>query len=178
METVRSLQQLLHPRVLVENVYLFSVLSIFLGMYGPHLHIRLPLPIQNLFNSSIFRGVVLFLVVFMADRDIGASLTIVIIFLITMNLLHTSGVLENTAETFQNMVKTVNQKTHSVEHFQHGLPVAHCDNYLSNESKSPYYPISSDDKKLLESSTFLKPDVNEITPLESVSQTSKFSTLI
>ena len=82
-EIVRSLPQFLDPNILVENVWLFSVLSVFLAMYGPRLHMKLPGSIRNLFDNAVFRGAVLFLVAYMADRDFAGALTITIILLIT-----------------------------------------------------------------------------------------------
>ena len=64
-EVVKSVEQLLDPNILVENIWLFSVLSVFLAMYGPRLHMKLPGSIRNLFDNAVFRGAVLFLVAYM-----------------------------------------------------------------------------------------------------------------
>ena len=66
IEIVRTLQGLFNPEVLVENSFLFAILSIFLMMYGPRLHIRLPSTIRSLFDSAVFRGVILFLIAYMS----------------------------------------------------------------------------------------------------------------
>ena len=132
-EIVRSLPQFLDPNILVENVWLFSVLSVFLAMYGPRLHMKLPGSIRNLFDNAVFRGAVLFLVAYMANRDFAGALTITIIFVVTLNILHTTRVLEEVAE----MVGS--------EGFQiNGSPVANCDSYKhsdANKLGTKFYPL-------------------------------------
>ena len=132
-EVVKSVEQLLDPNILVENVWLFSVLSVFLAMYGPRLHMKLPGSIRNLFDNAVFRGAVLFLVAYMANRDFAGALTITVIFVVTLNILHTTKVLENAAE----MV--------SSENFQvNGSPVANCDSYKHSDANKigmKFYPL-------------------------------------
>ena len=126
MDVVRTVSDLLNPRILLENTYLFAVLSIFLGVYGPRLHIRLPSGIRNLFSNVFFRAFVIFMVVYMADRDMGASLTIVIIFMVMMNVLNTVHIFESTAEAFTN----------------YGPAVASCENYVK-EDAYPLHAVST-----------------------------------
>ena len=87
---VRTFSELLNPEILVENAYLFATLSIFLGMYGPRLHPKLPDSVKILFENPVFRCAVLFLVAYMAHRDFTGALVISIVFVVTMNLLHTT----------------------------------------------------------------------------------------
>ena len=61
LPVVNSLKDLLNPELLVENTYLFATLSIFLAMYGPRLHMKLPQSLRSLFDNPVFRGSVLFL---------------------------------------------------------------------------------------------------------------------
>ena len=95
VEIVKSLSELFNPDILIENVYAFSVLAIFLTMYGPRLHTRLPPSLMALFDNMAFRSAILFLIVYMSHRDFIGALTIVIIFSVTMNILHTHDVLKN-----------------------------------------------------------------------------------
>ena len=95
VEVVKTLSGLLNPNVLVENIYAFTVLTVFLTMYGPRLHMRLPPSLMELFDGMIFRAAILFLIVYMSNRDFVGALTIVIIFTVTMNILHTNDVLIN-----------------------------------------------------------------------------------
>ena len=87
VEIVKSLKKMLDPNYLVQNSYLFAVLSIFLTMYGPRLHMKLPQSIKNLFDNVVFRGAVLFLIAYLSSSNFQSSLVISIIFLVTMNVL-------------------------------------------------------------------------------------------
>jgi len=78
------------------STYFYGILVLFLTMYGPRLAPGLPPIVSNLFNSQVFRALVMFLVIYSANREIGLvmSLTIVIIFMVMMNTLQTQGLLE------------------------------------------------------------------------------------
>ena len=71
-----------------------SVLALFLALYGPRLHTRLPPTLMSLFNNPMFRAAVLFIIVYMSKRFCRSNHT-VIIFTVTMNVLHTHDVLKN-----------------------------------------------------------------------------------
>jgi hypothetical protein len=132
------LNDLLNPDYLVENAFLFSILSIFLGMYGPHLHMKLPPTIKGLFNNPMFRMAVLFLIAFMANRDFTAALTVTIIFVVTLNLVQSSNVLE--------------EVTKQLEGFSaNGAPVANCRGYNMtniNTTGTVHYPLNDDNNEL------------------------------
>jgi hypothetical protein len=89
---IKTLQEFLDPKHLVQNTYLFSVLSIFLAMYGPRLQPKLPASVRTVFNNDLFRAVVIFLIVYLASKNIHISLVLCVIFLVTMNLVHMDGV--------------------------------------------------------------------------------------
>ncbi len=135
-DIVKSLKDTLNPEYLVQNTYLFSVLSIFLAMYGPRLHPKLPSTIKNLFDNPIFRALVLFLIVYLSSKNFESSVVLTVVFLVTMNLLHTSKVFEK----FQTMEE---------EQFANwGAPVANCDNYTSenvNLHGTAFYPLNDKD---------------------------------
>ena len=79
-----------------KNTYLFGLLTLFVTIYGPRLSPKLPEPVQKAFSHPIFRGVVMFLVVFMAKHDIRTSIVVTVIFLILSHILQQ----ENLTETF------------------------------------------------------------------------------
>lgn len=106
VEIVKTLSGLLNPNILVENIYAFSVLAIFLTVYGPRLHTRLPPSLMSLFDSMIFRSIILFLILYMSNRDFVGALTIVIIFSVTMNIMHTNDVLKNLGAIPANIINT------------------------------------------------------------------------
>ena len=45
--------------LLFQNVYLYSILALFLTIYGPRLHMRLPNSVMKLFNNIVFRACIL-----------------------------------------------------------------------------------------------------------------------
>ena len=104
VEIVKTLAGYFNPDVLVENVYVFGVLSVFLAIYGPHLHARLPPSLMGMFDNAIFRMAVLFLIVYMSHKDFIGALTITIIFVVTLNVLHTHNVLGAIQSTLSNTV--------------------------------------------------------------------------
>ena len=140
VKIVRTLKGLFNPDVLVENVILFSVLSIFLAMYGPRLHIQLPPTLRGLFDNAVFRGTILFLIAYMSSRDFVGALTISLIFLITINLLQGVNVLDQITGML-----SVSQLPTSEEHFSpNGPPVANCNTYTTDANKigTMYYPLN------------------------------------
>lgn len=147
VQIVRTLSGLLNPDILVENVILFSVLSIFLAMYGPRLHIRLPSTLRGLFDSALFRGVILFLIAYMSHRDFIGALVVSIIFLVTINLLQGVNVIDQISEIIPNlsMPKTSSAEEEAVEKFSpNGPPVANCNTYTTDAGKvgTMYYPLN------------------------------------
>ena len=134
VEIVKTIQGFFDPNVLVENVFLFSVLSVFLVMYGPRLHIKLPSSVRSLFDNALFRGVVLFLIVYMSNSDFVGALTITVIFIVTINVLQSTEILSKVT----NLV--------TMENFSaNGPPVANCETYTDNNTNklgTVYYPLN------------------------------------
>ena len=73
-----------------KNSYLFGALALFVTVYGPRLSPKLPQPIQNLFENAFFRASVMFLAIYVAQRDIMVSLVVTIVFMVLMNVVQTS----------------------------------------------------------------------------------------
>ena len=119
---------------IVGSTYFFGILVLFLVLYGPRLSPKLPESIRNLFNSQAFRALVMFLVIFNSNRELGMvmSLVIVIIFMVVMNILQTSNLLE----TVKN------------EHFTSstwGPSPLNCSTYDMEQAKflgQAFYPLS------------------------------------
>jgi hypothetical protein len=119
---------------LLGNSYVFAVLSIFLVMYGPRLHMRLPKSVRVLFSNPIFRSLILFIVVFMSNHDMTSAIMIVVVFLIVMYTVQVTSVLEGFYE--EEMVETE-------ESFQnYGPPVSQCSNYKDSDLPQPTYPLN------------------------------------
>ena len=128
---VKTLKDLVNPKNFIESTWLFGTISLFLAFYGPRLHPKLPDNLRNLFNNGLFRGVVIFLIVFISQRDMGMALTITIIFLVFMNLLQTSQILTDVEEEFTE------------RYYSFGAPVANCGNYTNDREKfgGPIYKM-------------------------------------
>ena len=62
MTIVKNITEMLDPKLLVQNSYLFALLTLFLTMYGPRLQPKLPSTLRNLFDNVAFRLIVLFLI--------------------------------------------------------------------------------------------------------------------
>ena len=135
-DSVTSIFTMLDPRYLVQNTYLVGVLAVFLTMYGPRLQPKLPPTVRNLFENPVFRAVVLFLIAYLSSQNFQSSIVITVIFLVTMNLLHTDSVINNiVSEGF-----VIN-----------GPPVASCDAYNAksfNLVGTPYYPLNDTNEQL------------------------------
>lgn len=130
-----ELPELLNPKNLVENIWLFSILCLFLIFYSPRLHPKLPLGIKNLFNNPLFRGTVIFMIIYTAHRSFTYSLIATIIFIVTLNMIQTNQVLE--------IIKSENFES------EYGPPVAKCNVYKdSDEYKlgTKFYPLNDDNE--------------------------------
>lgn len=92
---MNKIKELLNPDVLIQNTYLASILSIFLAMYGPRLQPKLPNSVRNVFDNHIFRVLVIFLITYLSSTNIQLSITITIIFLVTLNLLHNDTIIKS-----------------------------------------------------------------------------------
>lgn len=133
-EVIKSVKDLLNPKMMVENVYLFSVLSLFLALYGPRLHVRLPSTLRNLFDNTAFRALILFIVGYLASKSFKASLVVSVLFLVMFNL-------NNVSNTFMKILN-VNREKFTM----YGAPVAHCGIYTNeniNACGNPFYPLNS-----------------------------------
>ncbi len=139
MFEINKLKGLLDPDLIVENVFLGFVLAIFLAMYGPKLHEKLPESLKSLFDNPVYRAGVLFLIAYMAKDDFNGALVLTLIFLISMNIIQS-----------HNIVSKIKSKLQMVESFENmGPPVANCNTYDVNKIKAhgmPYYPLNDDEK--------------------------------
>ena len=68
------------------NPYLYGVIIIALTMYGPRLSPNLPVSVKNLFNSAIFRILVLTLVIYLTSKDLSMALIVAIGFVLVISL--------------------------------------------------------------------------------------------
>ena len=146
---------------LLTSTYFFAVLVLFLTMYGPRLSPRLPNSIRQLFNSQAFRALVMFLVIFSSNRELGLvmSLTIVIVFMVIMNILQTSHLLEKFSQ--ENFDATPFEPENN-----YGPSPISCSTYDMQQADfvgQPFYPMS-DRNNLLSGEPYYEPvmDYNDI----------------
>ena len=68
MDSLNNLASLLYGlgNDLTTNVATVTLVTVFLAMYGPRLSPKLPREIRQLFNMPLFRGAVIFLILFLA----------------------------------------------------------------------------------------------------------------
>ena len=88
----KDLKKILDPGILIKNSWLVAILTVFLVMYGPRLQPRLPNGLKALFNNALFRGIVLFLIIYISQKDIVSALVITIVFVVTINILHSHDI--------------------------------------------------------------------------------------
>jgi len=129
---------------ILASTYFYAILVLFLTMYGPRLAPALPSQIKQLFDSQAFRALVMFLVIYLANRDLGLtmSLTIVIIFMVVMNILGTSSIMENfSAENF-----TAYERPTFADNGIGGPSPIDCKTYDMKQAEflgAPYYPLNA-----------------------------------
>ena len=133
-KTIRSFSDMLDPDFLLKNGFLYAILVVFLTMYGPRLHPKLPSTVKNLFNNPLFRMVVLFMIGYLINKNFVVSLVIALLFTITFNMIQNEEILNGMAET-ENFLN-------------YGPPVANCTNYDGeriNKIGVPFYPLSDNE---------------------------------
>jgi hypothetical protein len=133
METVKELSKeatsFLNPQNIVQNTFLFGVLVLFIALYGPRLQPLLPHSVRNLFDNTAFRAFIIFLIVFFASSNSAVSLTLMVAYLVVMQLVQMSHLTEKFRENFE----------------MYGPPVADCRVYNTdsiNVYGQYYYPLS------------------------------------
>ena len=103
METVNSILASVQNSLsgLRANTVLYGALAVFLGVYGPRLHPRLPPMIRNLFNHPAYRTFVILLVVYLSSNDLQLALLITVAFLLVSNVVNALDAQEH----FHNKLK-------------------------------------------------------------------------
>lgn len=92
----------------MDNKYVSTMITIAIGLYAALLGPELPPVIKDLFNNTIFRIFVLFLIVVRGNKDPQMAIIIAIAFVLTLDYIYVNS----SKETF----KSINKKN-KVEHF-------------------------------------------------------------
>ena len=99
---IKSVKELVNPKIFIERTGLFAVLTLFLALYGARLQPKLPPIVQKLFKNVLFRSFIIFLILYTSNRDMGVALTITIMFMVISNILQTQELFSNVKEFFQS----------------------------------------------------------------------------
>jgi hypothetical protein len=124
-------------RSMLKNRHIFSLLVVFTAVYGPRLHPRLPNSVRQLFHNPWFRSLILFLIVFVARRDIMVSIFITVAFVTVMYLVQMSQIFE--------MFEQEQEEAEAENFAVYGRPLADCSNYQSEDKEKesqPSYPMN------------------------------------
>lgn len=107
---------------IIDNEYVSTAITVALGLYAALLGPELPDFVKNLFRNTIFRIVVLFLVVVRGNKDPKMAIMIAIAFVLTLDFIY----VKTAKETFNSIEKMTNcndDNTHTVmsESYRHTL---------------------------------------------------------
>lgn len=108
-----------------KNTFVFVVLVLFLTMYGPKFAPNLPNGIKELFENNIFKAAIVFLIVYLSNKNMAISLMMTIIFFFVMSMLN-----KNYVEGFM---------------IRYGPPLNNC---KTEEGKVKNYPLNDKKEKL------------------------------
>ena len=73
---------------ILDNKFVSTGITLMIGLYASLLGPQLPAFVKNLFNNTIFRILVLFLVLVRANKDPAMAIVIVIAFVLTMDYIY------------------------------------------------------------------------------------------
>jgi hypothetical protein len=78
----------------VDNKYISTAITLFLGLYAVLLGPKLPNFVKDLFNNIIFRIFILFLIVVRGNKDPKMSIMIAIAFVLTLDYIYVKSAKE------------------------------------------------------------------------------------
>lgn len=102
-----------------DNPIVLGVIAIFITMYGPRLSPKLPDFVKDAFNNSVFRFIIMVLVIFSGLKDIRLALIISILFIGIMSIVNTQNIKEDYHNQVQEYYANYNLfKGNTSEHFE------------------------------------------------------------
>jgi hypothetical protein len=113
-------------KTLLANPLIYGVLAIIVTMYGPRLSPKPPAFLTSLFNSAIFRFLVMVLVIYVGSEDLKLALAVSVVFLIIMSVVNTANIKEDFTQQVKNYVANYNlyESSHlpnNSEHFTENM---------------------------------------------------------
>ena len=73
---------------------IYAIIALFLAMYGPRLHPKLPEFINKLFNNNYFRFCVILLIAYLSNKNLQLSLIIAVGFCLILSLANSNDIIE------------------------------------------------------------------------------------
>lgn len=137
---------------LVDQPTIFTIVSLFLILYGSMAKPKLPIMIRQMFDYALFRFLILSLILWRSNKDIKSSLLLAIGFVLTMQILNK----QKTEELIDNIIY---KQYNNVE------------NFTENENIIPNYDFNCEQYEQLISELSLKKSEAEVkcfTPEERI----------
>lgn len=85
----------------LDNSVVYGLLAVFLALYGPRLHPKLPESVRNMFNNNYFRFAVILLITFLSTNNLQAALLITISFCLILSYTNSQEVEAAVEEHFR-----------------------------------------------------------------------------
>lgn len=89
---------------IVDNEYVSTAITVALGLYAALLGPELPDFVKDLFKNTIFRIIILFLVVVKGNKDPKMAIMIAVAFVLTLDFIY----VKSAKETFNSIEKMTN----------------------------------------------------------------------
>ena len=102
---------------IASSKYIYAIIIIFITMYGPRLSPKLPKVLRELFSNSVFRVVILLLVVFIASNNLTLALLVSIGFMLLTSIINSQDLEEHFIKEYMenySEFRCVSDDTHDV----------------------------------------------------------------
>lgn len=80
-----TVKELFHPKHLIQNIFLHSILILFLSIYSARLSMTVHNSFNYLFKNILFRSIIVFLISYLSSSNFSISLVLSIIFVVTIH---------------------------------------------------------------------------------------------
>jgi hypothetical protein len=142
------------------NPYIMTILKVVLILYASEIAPTLPKVVSNLFANTWIKIVSLFLITYIASRDIQLAIILSFVFVTSTNLLSGKGALENFANFSKDYTSSTNLKLISpVSNIYPGcsdIKLSDITNLFQGDSLKMQNNVSSSFRDLLISTSSLK----------------------
>lgn len=108
---------------ITSSKYIYAIIIMFITMYGPRLSPKLPKVLRNVFSNSMFRVIILLLVVFISSNNLTLALLVSIGFMLLTSIINSQDLEEHFIKEY-------------MENYSEFKCVTNCDAPDENESSS------------------------------------------